>query len=106
MSATTMADVEGMTPELLVALGENGVKTRDDLADLAGDELMEFAPAGILTESKANAIIMAARAHWFEDEEVTAEGDAEEAPGGSPRRKPKKESPGETKEEDGKPADG
>jgi N utilization substance protein A len=64
-----LAEVEGVTPELLVALGENDVKTRDDLADLATDELMEFAPVGTLKEAKANEIIMAARAHWFEDEE-------------------------------------
>ena len=53
-----------------MVLGENGIKTRDDLADLATDELLEFAPAGSLTESKANEIIMAARAHWFEGEDA------------------------------------
>jgi len=63
-----LAEVKGVTPALLVVLGENGIKTRDDLADLAADELLEFAPAGSLTESKANEIIMAARAHWFEEE--------------------------------------
>ena len=30
---------KGLTPAMLVKLGENGVKTLDDLADLAGDEL-------------------------------------------------------------------
>ncbi|HEC14272.1 MAG TPA: transcription termination/antitermination protein NusA, partial [Rhodospirillales bacterium] len=40
--ADDLAEVEGVTPALLVVLGENGVKTRDDLADLAGDELMEI----------------------------------------------------------------
>lgn len=73
-----LAEVEGLTPELLVALGENGVITRDNLADLATDELMEFAPVGTLKEANANEIIMAARAHWFEDEEPTEGDDAEE----------------------------
>jgi len=73
-----LAEVEGLTPELLVALGENGVITRDNLADLATDELMEFAPVGTLKEVNANEIIMAARAHWFEDEEPAEGDDAEE----------------------------
>jgi N utilization substance protein A len=63
-----LAAVEGLTPTLLVALGEQGIKTRDDLADLAADELMEMAPKGTLTAHSANDIIMAARAHWFQDE--------------------------------------
>jgi N utilization substance protein A len=67
-----LAEVEGVGPELLVALGENGIKARDDLADLAADELMEFAPAGTLNKSQANDIIMAARAHWFEEEDKAA----------------------------------
>ena len=67
-----LATVEGITPALLVALGETGAKTRDDLADLSGDELMEIAPSGTLNETKANEIIMAARAHWFADEEKAA----------------------------------
>ena len=64
-----LAALEGMKPAILAALGENGVKTLDDLADLAGDELMEIAPQGSLTSERADAIIMAARAHWFEGEE-------------------------------------
>ncbi len=64
-----LAALEGMKPAILAALGESGVKTLDDLADLAGDELMEIAPQGSLTSERADAIIMAARAHWFEGEE-------------------------------------
>ncbi len=68
-----LAALEGVTPALLVALGEKGVKSRDDLADLAGDELIEllapFEKAGIkLAPEEANALIMKARAHWFADE--------------------------------------
>ncbi|RIK95184.1 MAG: transcription termination/antitermination protein NusA [Proteobacteria bacterium] len=74
-----LAAIEGLTPQMLVALGEAGVKTIDDLGDLASDELVG-AEDGILrdfglSEEEANAIIMAARAHWFADEEA-ATGDA------------------------------
>jgi len=68
--ADAVAEIEGMSPALLVAVGEKGVKTLDDLADLAGDELVEIAQgAGIkLDADDANAVIMKARAHWFPDE--------------------------------------
>jgi transcription termination/antitermination protein NusA len=53
-----------LTEQMLVTLGKAGIKTLDDLADLATDE-------------QGNEIIMAARAHWFEDEEpASAEEDA------------------------------
>jgi len=71
-----IAAVNGMRPAILVALGENGVKTLDDLADLATDELLEIAPPGSLSQERAEEIIMAARAHWFEDEEAAPD-DAE-----------------------------
>src|SRR6202167_898012 len=65
-----VAQVENMSPALLVALGEKGVKTLDDLADLAGDELVELAQGGgiKLAAEEANGIIMKARAHWFPEE--------------------------------------
>jgi N utilization substance protein A len=53
---------------MLVRLGENGVKTLDDLADLAGDELRDIVGKDQLTADEANEIIMAARAHWFAEE--------------------------------------
>jgi len=66
-----LAAVAGMTPAMLVALGDKGIKTLDDLADLASDELIEIVQAvAKLTQEEANAIIMAARAHWFADEEA------------------------------------
>ncbi len=67
-----VAEIDGLTPAMLVALGEKGVKTLDDFADLASDELLEILPADSLDEEQANAMIMAARAHWFDDEEVPA----------------------------------
>jgi N utilization substance protein A len=46
------------------------VKTLDDLGDLASDELMDIVGKDEMDEAKANEIIMAARAHWFADEEA------------------------------------
>ncbi|HWA81221.1 MAG TPA: transcription termination factor NusA [Acetobacteraceae bacterium] len=66
--ADEVAAIEGLTPAMLVALGEKGVKTLDDLADLASDELIEIVGSEALDEAAANAIIMAARAHWFAGE--------------------------------------
>jgi N utilization substance protein A len=48
-------------------LGEKGLKTLDDVADLASDELRDIIGSEELTEGKANEIIMAARAHWFSE---------------------------------------
>jgi len=65
--AEDLTKFEGLTPEMLVKLGEAGVKTLDDLADLAGDELREI--VGVeLSEADANALIMKAREHWFGEE--------------------------------------
>jgi N utilization substance protein A len=69
--AADMADIPGLDSAMLVALGEAGIKTRDDLADLASDELIERDGGPLrrfnLSLDDANAIIMAARAHWFGD---------------------------------------
>ncbi len=65
-----IAALDGITPSIMVAIGEKEIKTLDDLADLAGDELKEMLPNEIpLTLTQANNIIMAARAHWFSDED-------------------------------------
>jgi transcription termination/antitermination protein NusA len=72
--AEDLAGFEGLTPGMLVSLGEKGVKTLDDFADLAGDELSEILTAsdkgGVeLDLDAANAMIMAARAQlgWFDE---------------------------------------
>jgi N utilization substance protein A len=49
-----------MDEETAFALAQHGVITRENLADLATDELMEFSIDG-LDEEKAAALIMAAR---------------------------------------------
>ena len=62
-----IAEIDALTPAMQVRLGEMGIKTLDDLADLASDELTEILGAGSLDEQAAGEIIMAARAHWFAD---------------------------------------
>ncbi|TXH81077.1 transcription termination factor NusA [Thauera aminoaromatica] len=56
--------LEGMDKSLAASLAQQGIRTRDDLADLAVDELVEM--AGI-DEERAKALISVARAHWFEE---------------------------------------
>ena len=65
-----LMDVGGFTPAMMVTLGEKGVKSLEDLADLAGDELVEILGAEAVDEETANAIVMEARrrAGWLGDE--------------------------------------
>jgi len=76
-----IAGIEGLTAAMMVTLGEAGIKTLDDLGDLAADELISPEDGVLrtygLSEEQANEIIMAARAHWFDDEEAEAEPGAE-----------------------------
>jgi transcription termination/antitermination protein NusA len=72
-----VAAIETLTPAMLVALGEKEVKTLDDLADLASDELIEIVGADNMDEETANSVIMAARAHWFADETGAAPQEAQ-----------------------------
>ena len=102
-----LAELPHLTEEMLVVLGKAGIKTLDDLADLATDELIAKKRAeprrrnnadgpplrrnqrtedkgGVLgtfglNDEQGNEIIMAARAHWFEDEEPVAEAAADGA---------------------------
>jgi len=92
-----IAELPHLTEAMLVTLGEAGIKTLDDVADLATDELVlkrkseprrrndnrNPEPDGVLakyslTEEQGNEIIMAARAHWFEDEDEPAAAETEE----------------------------
>ncbi|ABM94880.1 MULTISPECIES: transcription termination factor NusA [Methylibium] len=57
-----LRDLEGLDAELIARLAEGGIHTRDDLADLAVDELTEL--TGVADE-QAKALIMKAREHWF-----------------------------------------
>jgi N utilization substance protein A len=61
------------TVEQVIKLGEEGVKTLDDLGELAGDELQEILGEDVITLDKANEIIMAIREKWFAAENVNNE---------------------------------
>jgi len=79
--ADELAALEGLNPAMLVALGERGVKSLDDFADLSTDELLD-ANDGIfkgmdVSREDADGMIMAARAHWFADEAEPAKASAE-----------------------------
>ena len=65
--AEDLMEVEGMTQELAEKLATGGVSTRDDLAELGTDELIELVP---MEEDEAGKLIMAARAHWFDEEQA------------------------------------
>ncbi|MFZ2467418.1 transcription termination factor NusA [Parvibaculum sedimenti] len=85
-----LGDIEGVTPRMLVAFGENDVKSVDDLAGCATDDLLGWNEtvngerkhqAGILEgfdidASEANALIMRARvkAGWITDEDMNKVG--------------------------------
>jgi N utilization substance protein A len=58
----------GLTSSMLVKVAEKSIKTRDELGDLARDELQEIVGAGVLDIDTANAVIMKAREHWFNQE--------------------------------------
>jgi N utilization substance protein A len=59
-----LLSLDGLDAELAAKLTAAGIKTRDDLGDLGVDELVELVGVG---EERAKTLIMAARAHWFED---------------------------------------
>ncbi|MEI6768175.1 MAG: transcription termination factor NusA [Betaproteobacteria bacterium] len=61
-----LRDLEGLNAELIVKLAEASVITRDDLADLAIDELVEITGQ---SEEEAKILILKAREHWFVGQE-------------------------------------
>jgi len=64
--ADDLKTLPGMQPALLEQLAEAGIHTRDDLADLAIDELTELTGQ---SAEEASDLIMQARAHWFAGQE-------------------------------------
>jgi len=62
-----LRDVDGLTAELITKLMDAGVHTRDDLADLATDELTDITGQ---TPEEATALIMKAREHWFSGDQA------------------------------------
>lgn len=80
--------MQGMSADLIVALGEKGIKTLDDLGDLATDELLEMLPSGLVTPKQAEKLIMAARKHWFEEEDDEDEAEDTAAQAAQPAAQP------------------
>lgn len=92
--ADELAEIDGLTPAYLVKLGESNIRSLDDLADLSGaelrfvlrgedaahslddlaqlsdDALERVLAPGPLSVEEADAIILAARRHWYSDEEL------------------------------------
>ena len=60
--AEDLRSLEGMDNETARALAEKGIKTQEDLADLAVDDLVEMIEIDM---ERAKALIMTARAPWF-----------------------------------------
>jgi N utilization substance protein A len=64
--AEDMLELEGMDKALAAKLAKNGICTRDDLADLAVDELTELTD---IDDDRAKDLITKARAHWFAEQQ-------------------------------------
>ena len=63
MPAEDLLLLEGMQPDLALALARRGVRTREDLADQAVDDILDIEG---LSSEEAGKLIMKAREHWFE----------------------------------------
>jgi N utilization substance protein A len=63
MPSDDLLRLEGMSPDLALALARRGVRTREDLAEQAVDDLSDIAG---LAADEAGKLIMKAREHWFE----------------------------------------
>ncbi len=57
-----LRDLDGLDAELIAKLATGGIHTRDDLADLAVDELVDITGQ---SEDDAKTLILKAREHWF-----------------------------------------
>jgi N utilization substance protein A len=65
--AEDLLSLEGMDKGLAYLLASKGIVTREDLAELATDDLLEINED--IDGEQAAALIMKARAHWFEEEQ-------------------------------------
>jgi N utilization substance protein A len=65
-----LMQLEGMSESLAFRLAEKGVRSQEDLAELAVDELIEI---NDMDEESAAALIMVARAPWFAEEDTQSE---------------------------------
>ena len=65
--AQDLLDLEGMEKSVAFKLASKGIVTREDLAELATDDLLDIYEE--MDPEVAAALIMKARAHWFEAEQ-------------------------------------
>ncbi len=93
-----VAALEGVNAAMSATLGKNEIRTLDDLGDLASDELIEMLGDQAPEVEGANAIIMAARAHWFDDEPVV-EGEPADDGEGPATTEPAEGDPAEAKQD-------
>jgi N utilization substance protein A len=63
MPADDLLLLEGMSPDLALALARRGVRTREDLAEQSVEDLKDIEG---LAADEAGKLIMTARAHWFQ----------------------------------------
>jgi transcription termination/antitermination protein NusA len=64
-----MATLPHVTADLMLQFARREIKTKDDLAELSRDEFHEIIPNSELEDAQIDEMIMAARAHWFNDED-------------------------------------
>lgn len=64
----SLINFEGLTQAMIVKLAEKDIKTLDDFADLANDELLDILGENTMTAHDADALIMKAREHWFDED--------------------------------------
>ena len=64
--AEDLLELKGVTKTLASKLASKGVINREDLAELASDDLIEIED---MEKEKADALIMEARSHWFDEDE-------------------------------------
>ena len=70
----TLINFEDLNSSQIIVLGENGIKCKEDLANLDSAELYELLNKdGIENEEDAGRIIMSARAHWFVENNDTTD---------------------------------
>jgi transcription termination/antitermination protein NusA len=62
-AALDLKSLDGIDADLLTKLAQHEIHTRDELAELAVDELTEMTG---MEEDTAKALIMKAREHWFQ----------------------------------------
>ena len=63
-----MKEIDGLDQEMIIILGKNNIKTKNDLADLSSDELQEMLQGRFDKNEEADKIIMKAREDWFKNE--------------------------------------